>query len=435
MSKFDQIIGYSTIKAELEQIADTLCHREYYERLHVSAPQGLLLYGEPGVGKSLMASAVIEASKRPVFTCRKDKPNGEFVNEIRNIFDKAIANAPSIVYLDDMDKFANEDERHQNAEEYVTVQACIDDTKEKDVFVLATVNDKKCLPRSLYRAGRFDRVIHVNVPTGREAIQILTHYLSIKNVVEGIDTEIIARIMNHHSCAELESVINEAGIYAGYERNNSITMEHLLKACLRTWFDLSPVGAEFLQDEDAKELLADSKLQLSQMVCHEAGHAIVSEILCPESVNFVAVMYDEDGEKSGVTNYYNDDTYTSLYWEQSRVISSLAGIVAVEQKYGIYEMGGEHDIEQAFRRMRDLVVDICTNGFQFYGHTYQLKAEQEHVITSEIEKSYRKAKEILATNWEFFERVAVELMQKRLLLSVDIQRIKKECTPVFKKLD
>lgn len=215
MSKFDQIIGYSTIKAELEQIADTLCHREYYERLQVSAPQGLLLYGEPGVGKSLMASAVIEASKRPVFTCRKDKPNGEFVNE---------------------------DERHQNAEEYVTVQACIDDTKEKDVFVLATVNDKKCLPRSLYRAGRFDRVIHVNVPTGREAIQILTHYLSIKNVVEGIDTEIIARIMNHHSCAELESVINKAGIYAGYERNNSITMEHLLKACLRTWFDLSPVG-------------------------------------------------------------------------------------------------------------------------------------------------------------------------------------------------
>lgn len=104
------------------------------------------------------------------------------------------------------------------------------------------------------------------------------------------------------------------------------------------------------------------------MVCHEAGHAIVSEILCPESVNFVAVMYDEDGEKSGVTNYYNDDTYTSLYWEQSRVISSLVGIVAVEQKYGIFEMGGEHDIEQAFRRMRDLVVDTCTNGFQFYGH-------------------------------------------------------------------
>lgn len=81
MSKFDKIIGYSAVKKELKQIADTLKNREVYAKLGVSSPRGLLLYGEPGVGKSLMASAVIEESGRKAFVCRKDQPNGDFVFE------------------------------------------------------------------------------------------------------------------------------------------------------------------------------------------------------------------------------------------------------------------------------------------------------------------------------------------------------------------
>lgn len=123
MSKFDKIIGYSAVKKELKQIADTLKNREVYAKLGVSSPRGLLLYGEPGVGKSLMASAVIEESGRKAFVCRKDQPNGDFVKVIKATFEKAIENAPSIVLLDDMDKFANGDERHPDAEEYVTVQS------------------------------------------------------------------------------------------------------------------------------------------------------------------------------------------------------------------------------------------------------------------------------------------------------------------------
>lgn len=157
MSAFDKIIGYSAIKKELRQISDTLKNKDVYAGLGVSAPKGLLLYGEPGVGKSLMASAIIEESGRKVFTCRKDKPNGDFVKEIKATFDKAAENAPSIVYLDDMDKFTNGDERHPDAEEYVTVQSCIDEVKGKQVFVLATANNIRCLPHSLRRAGRFDR--------------------------------------------------------------------------------------------------------------------------------------------------------------------------------------------------------------------------------------------------------------------------------------
>lgn len=121
MKAFDKIIGYASLKQELMQISDTLKNREFYDKLGVCAPRGLLLYGEPGVGKSLMTSAVIEESGRPVFCCRKDEPNGDFVKKIKTTFAKAEENAPSIVFLDDMDKFANGDKNHPDAEEYVTV--------------------------------------------------------------------------------------------------------------------------------------------------------------------------------------------------------------------------------------------------------------------------------------------------------------------------
>ena len=132
MKAFDRIIGYREIKSQLIVIADTLKNREAYRALGVDMPRGLLLYGEPGVGKSLMAKCLIEASGLSVFTCRKTEPNGEFVKTIKNTFDRASQAAPSIVFLDDMDKFANGDQRRRDCEEYVTVQACIDETKGRD---------------------------------------------------------------------------------------------------------------------------------------------------------------------------------------------------------------------------------------------------------------------------------------------------------------
>ena len=213
MKAFDKIIGYVPLKQELMQISDTLKNREFYDKLGVCAPRGLLLYGEPGVGKSLMAGAVIEESGRPVFRCRKDEPNGDFVKKIKATFEKAAENAPSIVFLDDMDKFANGDESHPDAEEYVTVQSCIDETKGKEVFVLATANDTDCLPESLLRAGRFDRTIEVGLPMGEDAIEIVAYYLKSKRLWRGLTPLPIAKIMIGHSCAILETVLNEAGLY------------------------------------------------------------------------------------------------------------------------------------------------------------------------------------------------------------------------------
>lgn len=424
MSKFDMIIGYGAVKKELRQIADTLKNRESYEKLGVSSPRGLLLHGEPGVGKSLMASAVIEASGRQVFVCRKDQPNGDFVKHIKETFDKAIENAPSIVLLDDMDKFANGDERHPDAEEYVTVQSCIDNAKGKEVFVLATVNNMHCLPKSLHRAGRFDRVIEIEAPRGKDALAVISHYLKNKKVVADVDAKTIARIMDGRSCAELETVINEAGLYAGYKREESITMDHLLEACLRTVYNVPAVA-----DDDEEE--TDENCAGMQIVYHEAGHAVISEILCPGCVTLVSA-YKRNGSSGGFTDYYYDGSYDPLYWAKSRIVAGLGGVAANEQRFGAFDVGGSSDLEHAFWRVKDLAVKQCINGFHLYSYGFgrdseQLQTAQEHVISGEVERYYRKAKEILTLNAEYFEKVAAALAQKKLLSAADMQKIKSEC--------
>ena len=326
-----------------------------------------------------------------------------------------------------MDKFANGDERHPDAEEYVTVQSCIDETKDKQVFVLATVNNIRCLPRSLRRVGRFDRTIEVNAPRGEDAVKIITYYLQSKRFIDGIDPTVIAKIMD-----ELETVINEAGLYAGYERAKVITMEHFLKACMRTVFQAFPDDEDDLVDEsvDSSYGLSDPDHVISQIVYHEAGHAVISEVLSPESVTLVSA-YNATRKRGGFTSYYNDNKQTPIYWKKSRIIGSLGGVAAVEQKFGISDIGCEPDLDQAFDMTRDLIVNTCISGFHLHAAGYRdsqrLMSVQEEAVAAEVEKYYRKAKEILSSNWEFFEKIAAALAQKKLLSAVDIQKIKNEC--------
>ena len=431
MKAIDKIIGYAGIKGELMQISDTLKNNEVYKKLGVSAPRGLLLFGAPGVGKSLMASAVIEESGRKTFACRKDKPNGDFVKHIKDTFDKAAENAPSIVYLDDMDKFTNGDERHPDAEEYVTVQSCIDEVKGKDVFVLATVNNIRNLPNSLYRAGRFDRTIEVEAPHGKDAEKIIEHYLKSKKFVDSVDHKTIARIMDGRSCAELETVINEAGLYAGYERAEYITMDHFMEACMRTIFNVA-ASSDDDYDEDYYSSL-DCGNSFAHIIWHEAGHAVVSEVLCPESITIVSA-HSRAGNPGGFTAYYNERGTTPLYWTKSRIVGSLGGMAAIEQKFGFFDAGNSRDLDQAFNATKDLVVSNCVCGLHLHKNMYEdsqhLWSAQEQAVSAEVEKYYRKAKEILSANSEFLNKVAEALKKKKLLVMADIKAIKETCTIV-----
>lgn len=219
MNNFDKIIGYDSIKKELLQICDMLRNENIYSELGAKLPNGVLLYGDPGLGKTLMAKCFIEESRLKAFTIRKNKSEN-FVEYISEVFNEAKNNAPSIVFLDDMDKFANEDNHHRDAEEYVAVQSAIDDIQGCNVFVLATVNEYRKLPSSLTRSGRFDRSIEVCSPSSADSIKIIEYYLKDKKISENINIEDISKMISYSSCAELETIMNEAAIIAGYKRKN-----------------------------------------------------------------------------------------------------------------------------------------------------------------------------------------------------------------------
>ena len=428
MKEFDRIIGYSAEKKELEQIADCLRNSDVYKKLGVNAPGGLLLYGEPGVGKTLMSDCLIKASGRKAFVCRKNKPNGEFINEITKTFEQAKENAPSVVFLDDMDKFANEDERHRDAEEYVTVQSCIDEIKGKDVFVLATVNDIQRLPRSLTRAGRFDRRLEINAPRGADALEIISHYLDGKSLADNIDKQYIARLMEGDSCAKLETLINEAGVYAGFDRADKITMEHFMRAYLRSTY-----GRDINDDDDDDDYCnskSEWKKMIDDTVWHEAGHATVSEVIYPGSVTLVSVTGVSSG-KSGLTSYSNINSILPLDYSKFRAVGSLAGAAAIEQRVGVPGNGASRDFDQAFDMVRDMIEDDCICGFHLHGSPYRnsenLNSSIEKATAAKIEEYYRKAKEILSLNSEFFEKIARALAEKKLLTAPEIQTIRNEC--------
>lgn len=227
MNTFDKVIGYESIKNELLQICDMIHHPEFYTALGAKLPQGVMLYGAPGLGKTLLAKCFIEESGLRTFTVRRNKSANDFVEEIIQTFRQASANAPAIVFLDDMDKFANEDDSRRDAEEYVAVQSGIDEVKDAGVFVLATVNEIHKLPPSLKRSGRFDRKIEVLPPTSADAETIIRHYLRNKKLSDSIRVQDVAMMITYSSCAELETILNESAIRAAYRRSACIEMEDI----------------------------------------------------------------------------------------------------------------------------------------------------------------------------------------------------------------
>ena len=417
MSEFNKIIGYEDVIIELTRFCDVLREPKKYEKLGVTMPSGILLYGDPGLGKTLIANCFISESKCKVFTLRKEKPNGDFVNEIKATFEKARNEGPAIVFLDDMDKYANEDNMHRDAEEYVTVQSCIDDCKGAHVFTLATVNDKYCLPDSLLRAGRFDKVIELRAPKGKEAEGIIAHYLEKKKTMGNIDVEEIARLMEGHSCAELETVINEAGIYAGFDGKDIIDQKDIIKACMRMIYE-SPECSESYDIETKRKI-----------AIHEAGHAVVAEVLEPGCVSLISVCR-HSGSIEGITKYKQAETYNlSKKLQENDVMRGVGGKAAIEVVFGVAEVGCNADLRKAFNTVAYLVDDDCTLGFETYefgNSSGYLLDRKERLVASEMARYYQTAKQIIIENRELLDAITDALLDHKTVTYREIQRIKND---------
>ena len=413
---FDTIVGYEDIKLELMRILDQLRDPEKYAALGVTEPHGLLLHGDPGVGKSTFANCFLDACGRKVYVCRKDKPNGDFVKEIARIFDEAAENAPAVILLDDMDKFSNEDENRRDAEEFVTVQACIDKVKDKQVFVVATANNTHKLPDSLTRAGRFDCVLRVECPESKDAQAIVAHYLAKKPFVAELDVKRIGRLLDGRSCAQLEAVVNQAGVYAAFDGRPQIEMKDMIKAILRVVFEAP-------EKSDADER------SLPMIACHEAGHALVAELLEPDSVDLVTVL-SHRSRISGVTALYRDETYfNSKQLMENRVMCLLAGKAATEICYGFVDTGTNSDLHRAFDVVHRFVDDYCSHGFDKFVFDRQSSNEllerRDTRVATELEGYYARVRQMLVENRGKLEKLTARLLEEKTLMGDQVQEILK----------
>lgn len=413
MKNFKNIIGYDHIKKELERLIDCINNKEKYEKMGVQIPNNLLLYGPAGVGKTLFASEFINSLNRNKYIIRKNKPDGEFVNDINEIIKTAIANQPSVVLLDDLDKFSNNDENHQNSDEFIVVQSIIDDCKDKDVYFVATCNNLRTIPFTLLRSGRFSTKIEFNNPTLKDSTLIIEHYLSDKCVSKDIDYEEIARILDGGTCALLEDVMNEAGLIAGYSNKEIITMDDIVKASLRVIYD-SP------ENFDNK-----TELQLKIASYHEAGHCVLAEVLEPGSVNLVSVA-NYYGNKGGLTSQTNNDNYWCSFDKmENRIKVLLGGKAATELALNVLDTGCSSDIDRAKRILERFQDDYGVNNFisvdERASDTNKSRIEMWQEI--KINEYYREAKTILFNNKDKLEKIAKELIANKTIIRKDINKI------------
>ena len=422
MSEFDKVIGYETIKNELLQVCDMIHNREIYENLGAKLPRGILLYGAPGLGKTLMAKCFIDESGLSAYTVRRNKGTDDFVGEITETFKQAKENAPAIVFLDDMDKFANEDEKHRDAEEYVAVQSGIDEVRGSDVFVLATANDIRKLPYSLTRSGRFDRKVEVCCPTARDASEIIKHYLKSKKVSSDVNLEDITMMISYSSCAELETILNEAAISAAFARHDSISMDDLTKAVLRMQYE-APDSYAKTSEED-----------LRKIALHEAGHLVVCEVLCPGSVGLASLRASGRDATGGFIRRCKELTRRPYH-----VLVSLAGKAAVELYYSdTCASGCQSDINRAFKEIRTAISESGTCGFgmidvathRFPDTSENMNSRNEAVVHAELERYMLKARDILLKNRMFLEKTTELLLKKETLLYSDIKELRESVSVV-----
>ena len=416
MNAFDKVIGYETIKNELLQICDMIHNREIYERLGAKLPKGILLYGNPGLGKTLTAKCFIKESGLQSYVVRRNKGNNDFIGDITATFKAAKETAPCIIFLDDMDKFANEDGNHRDAEEYVAVQSGIDEVKDCNVFVLATANDIRKLPDSLVRSGRFDRKIAVQCPTDKDADAIIKYYLSNKKVAENVDMNDLSKMINYRSCAELETILNEAAICAAHARKSSIEMEDFVKSVLRMQYD-SPDNFTKPSREDMKKT-----------ALHEAGHLVVSEVLCPGSVGVASLRSSGRDSTGGFIH-----CCTELPRRPYQILVSLAGKAAVELYYSdTVASGCANDINRAFTYIRTGIQENATLGLGMVNVVVgrnsniseNMNSESEAVTHTELERYMLKARDILLKNRDFLEKATAALIEKETLLYSDIKSIR-----------
>ena len=414
MDKFDEkIIGYEATKNILRQILDTLKRPELYKSKGASIPRGLLMESDPGLGKSLLATVFIKESGRKSYVFRKTSQENSFLDELRAAFLAAKEAAPSILLLEDLNLYVESNSPY--APEWACLQACIDDARNTDIFVIATTNDTKYMPPSLLRPGRFDYTRYLDPPKGNIAERIVSYYLRDKDLAEDVLISDIVKAMPKVSCATLETVMNLAALNSTYQGHEHIYKDDVTDALLQVVYKLS-------KTDKSLDLTECQKIAL-----HEAAHAVVGEILNPDSIGIVTIRGNQScigGFENGCSTYLKNEEELL-----NDITKTLAGKAGVSLIYGVMDVNASGDIQNANRLLDLWMTSLAGAGFSEVESANNRMSEtrlfsSEAIKAAKMEELYRRAYKILYDNRDFLLAAQKELLEHETLLNSDLTKIK-----------
>ena len=410
MSAFDQVIGMNELKAELQELAGQLRGPEKKMRGGVKLPCGLLLHGQVGMGKTLLAKCFAEESGRPTFTVRGDTRGEEFLADLNAICEQAIREAPSILCFHKADRYQLDG--FCDSSEMTAIVAAVDRVKSKGVFVILTADNLHMLPHVFADRRRFDNVFEVSRPKWEERLETAkTVYASqIPNLSEE-ELDDFAKMTDYRCFLDLESIVNEAKRLAEKVGTQTPGAEELKRAILKKRY--GRMNADVL-----------TPAEIHRSAVYEAARLTVCETLRAGCVGIGTICSTH--EKNGLTHRYRpfDDP-------TGRIAESLAGIAALELLgLPVPAELRRKDYAVTAERIR---TEICAEGL--YGPKYlsatallcgpdtPLSEESERMIHDELVGDYQRVKELLSDRKDLLNAYAEALEKKKTLLASDIQRV------------
>ena len=356
---FDDIAGNDNAKQDLEEVVDFLKHPKKYMTLGAKIPKGVLLVGNPGTGKTMLARAVAGEANVPFFSISGSEFVEMFVgvgaSRVRDLFQKAKKNAPAIIFIDEIDAVGRKrgsgmggghDEREQTLNQILVEMDGFE--ADTNVIVLAATNRADVLDPALLRPGRFDRHTTISLPERKDREAILRVHFKNKPVDDTVNLDKLAAKTAGSSGADLATIANEAAIIAARRNAKHISNKDLTEA-----FEKVAIGPERktkVMNEKEKEMTA----------YHEAGHAIVGHVL-PDSDPVHKVTIIPRGGTGGVTWFLppEDKSYTNVYEFKDILARAMGGRIAEKLIYGAdgITTGAGSDLRKATEIARDMIIE------------------------------------------------------------------------------
>ena len=435
--KFDDVAGLDEEKEEMIEIVDFLKKPEKFKKMGARVPKGVLLYGKPGTGKTLIAKAIAGEADVPFISMS----GSEFIemfaglgaSRVRKLFEKARKLAPCIVFIDEIDAIGSrrtsnsgaETENNQTLNQLLVEMDGF--SSEETIIVLAATNRPEMLDKALLRPGRFDRQITIPVPDLKGRLEILKIHARDKKISDDVNLESIAEDTAGFTGAELENILNEAAIVATKNKHEDIENLDIEEAVKKVTVGLEKRGRVY--SEKDKKLTA----------YHEAGHAVVSRYL-PTQTNVKEISIIPRGVAGGYTMYKSDEDkyYISKTEMQEKLIALLGGRAAEKLVLNDISTGASNDIEVATKIARDMVTKYGMSDnlgpIDFQGkEPYEMQMFGENIgdkIGEEVKKlidiAYSDALSLLQQYRDKLDMIAQALLEKEKINEEDFQRFFEE---------